>query len=83
MWIKYNASPNELRKRIEASAKPIYSVSRIVATYMNCIEEIINIDVLLDRFEEVLEDGKLSLIIAEIVSQSKLEFNYGRGLILQ
>ena len=74
--VKSSDSPRELRKRIETGAKRIYSVSRIVASYMDCIEEIINIDVLLDRFEEVLGDGKLSLVIAEIVSQGKLEFNY-------
>ena len=43
---------------------------------MDCIEEIINIDVLLDRFEQVLVDGKLGSVIAEIVLQSKVEFNY-------
>ena len=43
---------------------------------MDCIEEIINIDILLDRFEQVLADGKLGSVIAEIVLQSKVEFNY-------
>ena len=43
---------------------------------MSCIEEIINIEVLLDRFDRVLVDGKLEPVITEIVSQSKVEFNY-------
>ena len=74
--VKSTASVETLRKQIEAAAKRLYPVSRIVARYMNCIEEIINIDVLLDRFDQVLVDGKIEPVITEIVSQSKVEFNY-------
>ena len=44
--------------------------------YMNGIEEIINIEFLLNRFERVVVEGKLGPVIAEIVQQSKVEFNY-------
>ena len=43
---------------------------------MDCIEEIINIDVLLDRFEQIFAEKRLAPVIDEIVSQSKVEFNY-------
>jgi hypothetical protein len=43
---------------------------------MNCIEEIINIEFLLNRFERVVVEGKLGPVITEIVQQSKVEFNY-------
>lgn len=74
--IKSDESKEELRKRIEENAKRLYSVKKIVSRYMNCIEEIINTDELLCRFEQVLADGKLKAIINEIVLQSKIEFNY-------
>ena len=74
--VKSTDSPDAIRERIEAGARRLYSVSRIVSRYMDCIEEIINIDVLLDRFDQVLADGKLGSVIAEIVLQSKVEFNY-------
>ena len=74
--IKSNDSPEMLRKRIEEGAKRLYPVSRIVSRYMECIEEIINIDVLLDRFEQIFAEGRLAPVIDEIVSQSKVEFNY-------
>ena len=74
--VKSTASIETLRQQIEAAAKRLYPVSRIVSRYVSCIEEIINIDMLLDRFDRVLADGKLGLVITEIVSQSKVEFNY-------
>ena len=74
--IKSTDTPETLRKRIEANAKRMYSISKIVSSYMSCIEEIINIDVLQDRFEQILSDGRVGPVIDEIVLQSKIEFNY-------
>lgn len=74
--VKSTDSIETLKNQIHAGAKRLYMVSRIVSRYMNCIEEIINIEVLLDRFDRVLADGKLGPLIAEIVLQSKVEFNY-------
>ena len=74
--VKSNESTEILQKRIKEGAKRIYSVKKIVSRYMDCIEEIINTDELLCRFEQVLADGKLKSVIDEIVLQSKIEFNY-------
>ena len=74
--VKSNESPETLRKRIEADALSRYSVSKIVSRYMSCIEEIINIGGLQSRFEKVVDEGHLGKVIAEIVLQSKVEFNY-------
>ena len=74
--IKSNDPPDVLRMRIEEGARRLYPVSTIVSRYMDCIEEIINIDQLIDRFDQILEDGRLGAVINEIVSQSKVEFNY-------
>ena len=78
--VKSSDSPEVIRGRIEEGAKRIYSVNRIVASYMDCIEEIINIEILLSRFNEVLMGGKLNLVINEIVAQSRVEFNYDADL---
>jgi hypothetical protein len=43
---------------------------------MNCIEEIINIPILVERFEDVTNQGHLSNVLDEIILQSKVEFNY-------
>ena len=42
---------------------------------MSCIEEIINIPYLVDKYNIVLADGKGSSVINEIILQSRLEFN--------
>ena len=74
--VKSTESVEQIRKRIEAGARRIYSISKIVTSYMDCIEEIINIDMLHERFEKVLADGRLAFLIEEVVLQSKVEFNY-------
>ena len=74
--VKSKESPETLRKRIEADALSRYSVSKIVSRYMSCIEEIINIGGLQSRFESVVDEGHLGEVIAEIIVQSKVEFNY-------
>ena len=43
---------------------------------MTCIEELINIPILTERFKEVEKQGNLNKILTEIIIQSKLEFNY-------
>jgi hypothetical protein len=42
---------------------------------MESIEELINIPVLLERFEKCIEDGQIDDILNEIIEQSKVEFN--------
>ena len=74
--IKSDASAETLRTKIQEQAERIYPVKKIVARYMQCVEEIINIPMLMDRFHAVVVDGGLSEVIDEIVLQSKVEFNY-------
>jgi hypothetical protein len=42
---------------------------------MDSVEEVINIPALMQRFDEVLENGKGKEVIEEIVLQSRVEFN--------
>jgi hypothetical protein len=43
---------------------------------MACIEEIINIPLLITRFKNTVKQGYLKNILDEIIVQSKIEFNY-------
>ncbi len=74
--IKSSESADTLYEKIEQQAKRILSVERVVQRYMDCIEEIINIPVLLERFDEIADAGKSGPVIEEILLQSRIEFNY-------
>jgi len=65
-----------LERRIQEQAERQYAIKAIVSRYMRCIEEIINIPILLDRFKEAVKQEHLGDILAEIVKQSKVEFSY-------
>jgi hypothetical protein len=66
----------DLLKKIRDNATKNYSIIAIVDRYMECIEEVINIPVLNERFNLAVKQGYLDNILDEIVLQSKLEFNY-------
>jgi len=73
--IKSPDNIDALRDKIRERAEHLYPVKRIVERYMECVEEIINIPILMERFATVLKSGKLKAVIDEIVLQSKVEFN--------
>lgn len=73
--VKSTDGVEAIRAAIEKKAEDIYSVKRVVNQYMECVEEIINVPILLERFQAVVEDGRLRGVINEIVVQSKVEFN--------
>ena len=74
--IKSNEPTKDLLKKIRDNASKTYLIKAIVDKYMDCIEEIINIPTLNDRFNEAVKQGYLNKILDEIVTQSKVEFNY-------
>ncbi len=74
--IKSVESNDDLLKKIEENALKIYTSKIIVSKYMNCIEEIINIPTLNSRFNEAVKQGYLNKILDEIITQSKVEYNY-------
>ena len=74
--VKSSSSQQEIRQAIESQAKKQYSIKAIVEEYMGCIEEIINIPILIQRFEEAMNQGYLEDILNEIIKQSRVEFNY-------
>lgn len=74
--IKSDASVETLKSKLREAAKQQYSVAAIVAKYMKCIEEIVNIPILRERFAQAVAQGYLHGILDEIMLQSKIEFNY-------
>lgn len=74
--VKSEETTTRLTAKMKAQAREAYGVDKIVDRYMECVEEIINIPLLLQRFEEVVQAGRLRGVLDEIVVQSKVEFNY-------
>ncbi len=74
--IKSTAPTQELLNKIRDNANKSYAINAIVDKYMDCIEEVINIPTLINRFNDAVKQGYLNKILDEIVIQSKVEFNY-------
>ena len=74
--VKSTEDIEELRKKLYQDAIKTYIVEDIVKKYLSCIEDIINITLLLSYFQVVEANGMLPNVLNEILLQSKVEFNY-------
>jgi len=74
--VKSDEEVGEIRKKIEKNAYKIYPIKRIVDSYMNCIEDIINVPMLKSFLDASIKKSFLPNIIEEILMQSKVEFNF-------
>lgn len=74
--IKSDEPTKDILAKIKDNASKIYLVTAIVDKYMSCIEEVINIPTLNQRFADSIKLGYLKNILDEIITQSKVEFNY-------
>ena len=74
--VKSEESSEKISKKIRILAEKQYPVRAVVDRYMVCIEEIINIPELKNRFSEAVERGNLTSIMNEIVLQCTVEFNF-------
>ncbi|HEY5367410.1 MAG TPA: hypothetical protein VIJ75_00335 [Hanamia sp.] len=74
--IKSTEGVGDITTKIRANAKKSYSIQAIIDKYMSCIEEIINIPMINERFSSAVKQGYLKHILDEIILQSKVEFNY-------
>jgi hypothetical protein len=61
--------------QLKQQARKRYKIKAIVESYLDCVEEIINIPDLINRFNQVIERGTFASVINEIILQSRLEFN--------
>jgi hypothetical protein len=77
--IKSTESIIELQRRLREGAEKQFSINTIINKYMNCIEEIINLEELKRRFIAASTNGYLRSILDEIIIQSKVEFNYNEA----
>lgn len=74
--IKSTESIQSLRQKLYQDALKTYIVQEVVNKYISCIEDIINIPLLLFYFQTIEAKGMLSEVLNEILLQSKVEFNY-------
>jgi hypothetical protein len=74
--VKSTESVENLRQKLKDNAIKFYSIEAVVEKYLACIEELINIPILIERFKIVIEQGHLNSILSEIILQSKVEFNH-------
>ncbi|MFE6361016.1 hypothetical protein ACFVP3_13565 [Streptomyces sp. NPDC057806] len=73
--IKTEMSVEEIGERLRQGARQAFGVTRIVDSYMSAIEEVINIPLLLEFLDESIERGAFGDLIAEVIIQSRAEFN--------
>ena len=64
-----------LEQKLRTDASKTYVITEVVNKYISCIEEIINIPVLLKYFDALVADGNISEVLSEVLLQSKVEFN--------
>lgn len=74
--VKSNDSTDQIRDAIRQQAASKYKIQSVIESYMGAVEEIINVESLIVAFKSVVDSGKVDDVMEEIVSQSKVEFNY-------
>lgn len=74
--IKTTDSDTSIRDQIRIQAIDKYKIEAVVNSYMEAIEEIINIHDLITAFNLVVKSELLSQVMTEIINQSKVEFNF-------
>ena len=74
--IKSEEPIENLIQKLEAGARRQFPIHTIVKKYMDCIEEVINIPTLKERFDKVIMENHTNDVLDEIIKQSKVEFNY-------
>jgi hypothetical protein len=74
--VKTTDEPDTVQAHLREQARRKYGVDKIVERYMEAVEEIINIPLLMETFEDLVKTERLHDVMAEIVRQSRVEFNY-------
>jgi hypothetical protein len=74
--VKSNDSPEAIKRGIATQAKVKYKITAVVESYLSAIDEIINIPKILECLQRVIDAGRTSDVMNEIVAQSKVEFHY-------
>lgn len=74
--VKSSETAETIRQAIRKQATTKYKIEAVVDSYMQAVEEVINVADLIKAFDDVIKSGKLQEVMDEIVVQSKVEFNY-------
>ena len=74
--VKSKEAKEKIWEAIHKQALAKYRIETVVNSYMEAIEEIINVDDLIAAFKNIVEFGRLQNVMDEIMIQSKAEFNY-------
>ena len=74
--VKSDKSKEEIESDIREQATRKYRIEAVVESYMNAVEEVINVPALMMDFKNVVELGRLENVMNEIIAQSMVEFNY-------
>ena len=74
--VKTTEDEKQIRAAIRQQAIAKYKIEAVVNSYMNAVEEIINVNDLVKAFDAIVNSGHLQDVMDEIVTQSKVEFNY-------
>jgi hypothetical protein len=74
--VKSTDSEEQIRADIRQQAVAKYKIQAVVDSYMEAVEQIINVADLVKAFDEVIQSGHLQEVMDEIILQSKVEFNY-------
>jgi len=73
--VKTEESEEELTEKLRVQATKKYGIKRIVDRYIDCVEEIINVPILISHFDNIVSQGKIKPVVEEIILQSRVEFN--------
>ena len=74
--VKSTDSSDQIKASIKQQATVKYKIDAVVNSYMDAVEEIINVNYLISAFEQLVKSDKLNEVMEEIIIQSKVEFNY-------
>lgn len=74
--VKSDETADQIRSAIRSQAVAKYKIETVVDSYMDAVEEIINVTDLVAAFDTVVKSNQLQMVMEEIVVQSKVEFNY-------
>lgn len=74
--VKSDQTKVQIRAAIRAQAVAKYKVDAVVNSYMDAVEDVINVPDLVAALNECVGAGLLQVVMDEIIVQSKVEFNY-------
>lgn len=73
--VKTEDTVEDLREKLREQATAKYGIKKIVDRYIDCVEEIINVPMLMSQFEKIVSQDKIKPVVEEIILQSRVEFN--------